>query len=131
MYKLYKIVASISVVVRQCFIDNPYESLPFLTQETEIWLPLILNLATEGLFHTITFYTVKIYYCDRQYPVVGSLLYLFFYWVNTGVLTLMCKTSFALLSVCLIVVVYVIFLIALLALKNKISLEWNRSIYRH
>lgn len=128
MYKLYKIVAAISVVIRQCFIDNPYESLPFLTQETEIWLPLILNLATEGLFHTITFLIVKIYYRDRRYPVVGSLLYLFFYWVNAGILTLMCKLSFATLPVILIILAYICVLIGLLILKNKIMYKFERTM---
>ena len=121
MYKLYLMMAGLSAIIRQFFIDNPYESLPFLTPETELWLPEVLNWATEGIFHLITFTMVGIFYRSRSCPPLGSLLYLLFYWANTGVLTLMCKVSFSVVPVVLIIIAYIGVILGLIVLKNWIA----------
>ena len=121
MYKLYLMIAGISAFIRQVFIDNPYEALPFLTSETELWLPDVLNWATEGIFHLITFAVVGIFYRSRSCPPLGSLLYLLFYWANTGVLTLMCKVSFSLVPVVLIIIAYISVILGFIVLKNWIA----------
>ena len=130
MFKLYTLIAGVSVFIRQFFIDNPYESLPFLTQETELWLPEVLNWATEGAFHLITFAMVGIFYRSRSCPPLGSLLYLLFYWANTGVFTLMCKASFSVVPVVLIIIVYIVVIIGFIVLKNWIAdkIEYSNRI---
>lgn len=121
MFKVYTFIAGISVIIRQFFIDNPYESLLFLTPGTELWLPEVLNWATEGVFHLITFAMVRIFYRSRSCPPLGSLLYLFFYWANTGVLTLMCKVSFSVVTVILIIIAYIGVIVGFIVLKNWIA----------
>lgn len=121
---MYRIIAVISVLIRQFFIANPYESLSFLNEETATWLPIVLNLLTEGIFHAVAFGIVGIFYRSRSCPAWGSLLYLVVYWINIGVLTLLCKASFSLFYILIILSVYISAILLLKKIQNRFVRTW-------
>ena len=121
---MYKIMALISVVVRQFYLPNPFEALEegleiTLNNNQFIMGPECLNLVTEPLIHIITFAVVGLYYERGSAPVLGSLMYLFFYCMHAFILWLMSLTSFTYWAVLFILVIYICFHVALRRLWLK------------
>lgn len=109
---MYKLMAVISILIRQFCIPNPFEALgdglivnvgktPILIQ------PWILNGVAETFMYMVTFGVVGLYYESGEEPVVGSFLYLLFYCIHTFLLWLMSLAGFATWAVALLLVLYV------------------------
>lgn len=126
MFKLYGFMAGISSLVRQFLLSNHFEKLPhsIAIEISGISIsppPLVLNIIAEPILHIITFSVVGIYYSKGEFPTLGSFLYLVFYAIHVGLLTLMAVFQFATWAVVLIVVLYILCHIGLLSLLNHRS----------
>ena len=121
---MYKIIALISVIMRQVYIPNPFEALGAglgvtLYNSQVIIGPECLNMITEPLMHVITFTVVGFYYDRGSAPTLGSLLYLLFYCIHTLILWFMSLTCFAHWAVILILGIYVGCHVALVRLRMR------------
>ena len=110
---VYKIIAAISILVRQFVLPNPFEPLgeKFNITLFDITLPLtpdIANWIAEPVLHLLVFGITGLYYV-RGYsdPAVGSFLYLLFYAIHTLILMLMSAAGFAWWAVVLLVISYI------------------------
>lgn len=108
---IYKIVSITFWVIRQFFMPNPFEALGdgivATIGESEILLtPDMLNLIAGGVLPTITFIVVGVYYISKSCPAWGSILYMVFFCIHTGLLYLLCIAYPSILLVCLILICY-------------------------
>ena len=110
---VYKIIAAISVLIRQFVLPNPFEPLgeKFNVTLFNITLPLtpdIANWIAEPVLHLLAFGITGLYYA-RGYndPTVGSFLYLLFYVIHTLILMLMSAAGFAWWAVVLLLIIYI------------------------
>lgn len=123
---MYKIIAFISVVIRQFLLPNPFEaldevfSIPFYG--VDIPIPaLYINWIAEPILHIITFNVVGIYYRRSDHmPAVGSFLYLFFYSVHVGLIYLAGCFNFEWIAIIAIIVCYICLHIGINNLKNRL-----------
>lgn len=98
---MYKLMASISVLVRLLYLPNPFEPLPNAE---------FVNLIAGGVIHAITYATVGIFYERGSAPAWGSFLYLVFYGIHTGLIMLMGYFQWATVANVIIIVTYLIIL---------------------
>lgn len=121
---MYKFLSTLFWVVRQFFIPNPFEVLGdgvtvMINDAPMMLTPDTLNwIAGLGL-PAITFAVVGLYYSRSSEPVAGSILYMIFFCVHTGILHLMSLAYPAIWLVVLIGVVYIGLHIAALTLINR------------
>lgn len=92
-------------------MPNPFETLGdgivATIGESEILLtPDMLNLIAGGVLPTITFIVVGVYYISKSCPAWGSILYMVFFCIHTGLLYLLCIAYPSILLVCLILICY-------------------------
>ncbi len=83
----YFLISQLSAIIRM-FIENPLESLISynnLTFERFAWIIFILQY-WPMIMHTLTFGIVGTIYERGEFPVLGSILYLLTYWVNSKIL---------------------------------------------
>lgn len=109
---MYKLMAAISIWIRQFYIPNPFESLGDglvvnMGKTSMLLPPEALNWVAEPFMHGITFVIVGLYYDRRSAPALGSFLYLIVYCIHTFLLWLMSLAGFATWAVILIVVLYI------------------------
>lgn len=86
-FSLYSVIATISVVLRQFVIPNPFASLGIFTS-------LLLNYLIETPLWLFTYSMVGIIYEACSCPALGSALYLLFYSLNVFLLSLICGSTF-------------------------------------
>lgn len=122
---MYKLIAAISVLIRQFVLPNPFEGLGdtfdvTLFNITFQMTPDILNWIVEPGLHLLAFVVTGLYYTRGfQEPAVGSLLYLMFYALHTGLLILMSAASFAWWAVIPLIVLYILGHIGVNVLMNS------------
>jgi len=109
---MYKLIAAISILIRQFCIPNPFDALGdgliVNIGETSILLPPgVLNWVAEPIMHMVTFAIVGLYYDRGSAPALGSFLYLLFYCIHTFLLWLMSLAGFSTWAVVVIVVLYI------------------------
>ena len=109
---MYKLIATISIILRQYFIPNPFEALGdgmMITLEgSQILLsPEILNWIAEPIIFTLTFGIVGLYYERGSAPALGSLLYLLFYCVHTFILWILSVLGFEEWAIIVVVILYI------------------------
>lgn len=98
---MYKIIATISVLIRQFVLPNPFKSFGLIGS-------IVANLIAEPIVHILAFGLVGIFYARGTAPALGSFLYLICYAVITGTLYLMAMFAFSLSSIIFILlIVYV------------------------
>ena len=123
---MYKIIAFISVIIRQFALPNPFESLDgvFSIPFFDVNFPIhafYINWVAEPILHVITFNIVGIYYSrSDHFPAVGSFLYLLFYSIHVGLIYLAGCFNFELIAIIAILICYVCLHIGINALKNKL-----------
>lgn len=108
---MYKLMSTISILIRQFCITNPFEALGEgvvvnIAGTPMLFPPWVLNWAAEPFMHVVTFAVVGLYYVRGSAPALGSFLYLVFYCVHTFLLWLMSLAGFATWAVVLILVLY-------------------------
>lgn len=103
---MYYFLHTVSVIIRQFFVSNPFENstidVPFG--------PVFFYMIIEAMLVPITYMVVGIFYKRRSSPVVGSMLFLLFYLVHNGLLVLMSKAKFNKILIGIILVAYMAFL---------------------
>ena len=109
---MYKLMAAISIWIRQFYIPNPFEALGDglvinMGKTSMLLPPEALNWVAEPFMHGTTFVIVGLYYDRGSAPALGSFLYLIFYCIHTFLLWLMSLAGFATWAVILIVVLYI------------------------
>ena len=120
---MYAVIATISLIIRQFIISNPFEVLgegiTLVLDNSEILItPEVLNWIVEPAIHAITFAVVGIHYEVESFPALGSILYLVFYWVHVWLIRLMALSGFSVGIVLLIAILYIAIHFALLQIKN-------------
>ena len=127
MYRLYRIIAVISIFVRQFVLPNPFEPLgeTFTITIKDVIVPLhpiVLNLIAEPILHTVTFAVVGIYYHKgRNNYALGSFLYLLFYVVHVGLIYIVSSFEFAWIAIIILLVLYIAVHIAINVFRNKLN----------
>lgn len=127
MYKLYSIIATVSVLIRQFALPNPFEPLgeTFTLSIKDVSIPLtpeVANWIAEPLLHIVTFAIVGIYYKKGQHePVFGSFLYLLFYAIHVGLIHMVSCFGFAWAAIIIIIFLYVSAHITANVLRNKLE----------
>ena len=109
---MYKIMAAISLFIRNFYLPNPFE---------HIEMGVLINWGVGLALYPITFFIVGLFYERGSAPALGSLLYLFFYAVNTGLIILCGVYSFTTVAIVVISFLYAMILIGLVIFKNKQS----------
>lgn len=127
MYKLYSIIAAISVLVRQFMLPNPFDPLgeAFAITIKDVVIPLspiLLNWLAEPVLHAVTFAIVGIYYRKGHHnPAFGSFLYLLFYAIHVGMIYIVSSFEFSLVAIVTVMVSYVAIHIGINILKNRLA----------
>lgn len=121
---MYKLIATISIFIRQFYIPNPFEALGngLVVNIGEISMllsPEVLNWIAEPFMHGITYTIVDLYYERGSAPALGSVLYLIFYCIHIFLLWLMSLAGFATWAVSLILVLYIGCHIGINRMKNR------------
>lgn len=122
---IYKVFVFISFLVRNLAIPNPFDNLQ--GQTIEIYgiefpvIPKVINILVEPILGVFTFIIVGLYY-DRseKTPLKGSILYLFFYWIHVGLISVIVKFNFSALSIFLVATFYVILHILISVITSKL-----------
>ena len=120
---MYKLIAAISILIRQFCIPNPFdalgEGLVVNIREASLLLPPeVLNWVAEPFMHMVTFVIVGLYYDRGSAPALGSFLYLLFYCVHTFLLWLMSLAGFSTWAVVVIVALYIACHVGLTKLRS-------------
>lgn len=121
---MYKIMALISLLIRQFLVPNPFEALgeglTISAYDVPILLsPTVLNVIAEPIVHTVTFTVVGLYYHRGEGAEKGSFLYLLFYLIHTFVLWLMASAGFEVWAIVLILLLYIGIQVLLLIKRNS------------
>lgn len=109
---MYTLMMTISTIVRQFCIPNPFEALGegltiFVGENPILLSPILLNWLAEPIMYLITYLVVGLYYERASCPALGSFLYLLFYCIHMWIIWLMSLAGFATWAVVLIIVAYV------------------------
>lgn len=109
---MYKLIATISTIIRQFYLSNPFEVLGEglvvnVGDDPILISPVLLNWIAEPVMHAATCAIVGVFYDRGDEPAVGSFLYLLFYCVHTFLVWLMSLAGFVTWAVVLILVLYV------------------------
>lgn len=126
MYKLYSVIAALSVFVRQFVLPNPFEPLGenFTLSIKNVGIPLtpeIANWIAEPILHIITFAIVGIYYSrGKNEPALGSFLYLLFYTIHVGLIHIVSCFYFTWAAIIITLFVYVAVHIVVNVLRNQL-----------
>ena len=121
---MYHILSVVLWLIRQFFIPNPFEVLGdgitiMLGNSPLLLTPDILNWIAGLVLPAFTFGTVGIYYSSGEEPAFGSILYMVFFCIHTGILYLMSLAYPAIWLIVLIGVVYIGLHIAVIVLKHS------------
>ena len=123
---MYGIVSLLSLLIRNFLLPNPFES--FAGQEISafgtkfIIEPITANWITEAILFSITFLVVGLYYKrEMKMPTLGSILFLVFYCIHTGLVYLLCRLSFSVIPCLLILAIYMFVLIFIKIRINKLK----------
>ena len=111
---MYKLMAVISVIVRQFYLPNPFECFGGMA--------IIYNLIAEPFVHIIAFALVGTVYRSGSAPAIGSILYLIAYIIVIGILWILGKFSFAWWAISIMIIL--IILSGLLIRKIREDILW-------
>lgn len=108
---MYKLIATISTIVRQFYLPNPFEVLGNglqveICDMLVVLPPSLLNWLAEPIMWGVTYGVVGMYYQEGSNPPFGSFLYLVFFCIHTGIIHLMALADFNKWIVILILVLY-------------------------
>lgn len=121
---MYRVMAIISLFVRQFCIPNPFEALGAglmvnIEGSSVLLTPNMLNWIVGLFLPGLTFGVVGMYYESGSAPVLGSLLYLVFFIIHNFILWVISLLGFATWAIVLIVVLYIGCHVLLLSRGNR------------
>ncbi len=108
---LYGIMATLSVIVRQFYLPNPFECFGDNA--------VLINWISEPIIHVVAFALVHLVYHRGDFPALGSLLYLVANAAITGVLALMGIFSFAWWWILIVVIVIIVLICGCIWMKER------------
>ncbi len=108
--KIYPSIAALSSFIRIFILPGPFDAHKH---------KYVLNFYIEFPLYAITFLTVGLFYKRRSNPTLGSILYLFFYWVHTGLLILWGKFNYSKESAYIIAGIYSVVLISTIVMRIR------------
>lgn len=111
---LYTFAALFSTFVRLFYLPNPFENMPY-------GIGYLMNYIIEPLLHTLTYTVVGIFYKRGSFPAMGSVLYLFFYTIHTGILYVIFYFKLNTTKIIALVIVYFIIIIIIHSIKKTIN----------
>lgn len=120
---MYKIIVFMSFFIRNTLISNPFKSIVFesscfFDDAINLLLPKYLSLIAEPFLSFFTFNIVGIYYRNRKFPAIGSILYLFFYFLHSSILSLIVRVNFEKMTLFIVFITYVSFHFIMFKLKS-------------
>ncbi len=127
MYKIYGIIAAISVLVRQFVLPNPFEPLgeEFAINIKDVVIPLspiLANWIAEPFLHASAFAVTGIYYRKGHHnPALGSFLYLLFYSIHVGIIYIVSSFGFTWAAIIAAIICYIALHIGINIIKNKLT----------
>lgn len=92
---MYKLMAAISLLIRQYFLPNPFECFGDYAWFYNLIAGAILTLVSRAIVGT--------FYTSGEAPVIGSFLFLLAYAALTGILWLLGLVNFAWWAIALLV----------------------------
>jgi len=95
---MYKLIAIISVLLRQFYLPNPFEMLEYGS---------LINLIIEPFLYKLTYFVVGLYYSEGSNSVLGSILYLVFYYAHIGLIILMAFFQWNIFGISIISIAYI------------------------
>lgn len=134
-FSLYCIISSVGLIIRQNLLPTPAEALGLsvfsvvdlfhIFDDIPHFFIIItglpgtaVNIILENILHIITFAITGLIYSSEDNPATGSFLYLIFYIINIGILTLFSVIPFVWWTVLLAAVGYAAIFVGITALKN-------------
>ena len=111
---MYQIVSALNGFIREEMIPNPFEFI----SDNEMVAILFLSLFGGKVLYKIAFSMCGIFHSRRGNKVLGSIGYMFFYYINVQVLI---KLSQWFENTNLIFSIYIIFVMAMFIVLNKIN----------
>lgn len=112
---MYQIISAFNAIVREEFMPNPFEFI----SDNQLVAILFFSLFGGKLLYKIAFSMCGIFYSRRGNKTLGSIGYMFFYCINV---TTLLKLSQLFNSVSLICTLYIVFVIGMFILLNKIKM---------
>jgi len=123
---MYRIMACVSLMVRQFLLPNPFEPLgdtvSINLMDTNVPMaPIVLNWIAEPILHIISFMVTGFYYTRRVHdPAYGSFLYLLFYIIHVGLIYIMSYFKFTTVAIIIVISGYVIIQIGINIWRNRL-----------
>lgn len=109
---MYKIIAFLSVIIRNAFLPNPFEPLGDIvlniSSASFTITPDILNLIMEAPLHAFTFAVVGLYYIKGSFPAIGSIFYLLFYVIHVFLIYICSWFGFSWVAIIVVLLLYVL-----------------------
>ena len=122
---MYKIIHIISALIRQFLLPNPFSN--FFS--SQLYADLFNILLGGAILHVLAYIMTGIVYEKGSAPGLGSFLYLFNYCIITGIIifiTWLIHSFWIAIIIC--IVLYIIALIILSKLSNKMYNFWDYNI---
>lgn len=115
---MYSIASFVSLIVRQFLLPNPY-----LNYFPDKNIAELFNIIAGGaILHFLSFGITGIYYSKGDAPTLGSISYLFWYIINTAIITLAgCLIKNIYLLIFSLIVIYLIIFIIIIKISNKFN----------
>lgn len=120
---MYQIVSTLNGFIREEMMPNPFEFI----SDNEVVAILFFALFGGKLLYKIAFDMCGIFYCRRENKILGSIGYMFFYYINVEFLFKLSQLSN---NVSLICSLYIVFVIGMFILLNKIKIGINKILYK-
>ena len=123
---IYNIFYIFSFLIRNFILPNPFERLQGQTigiDGIEFSLnPVVINFLIGPILIGFTSFVVGFYYkrVERK-PLKGSILYLFFYLIHAGLISVIVKFNFSALSITLVIIIYLLLHILIYIIRRKIG----------
>ena len=107
--RFYVLIALIGHFIREYLFGNPFEPLiDGIEIGGIVLMPVVLNWISEPIIHVASYAMTGVVYDSGSEPIVGSLIYMFMYALNSGVLYVMSLCGFHLWSNILILIIYLV-----------------------
>ena len=118
---MYEIVKTINSTLRDLAFSNPFEYI----MDNQLATIFIFSLIGSVVLNKIAFEMCGVFYKSRSNKTLGSIVYMFFYCINVQVLIKLCQW---LQDINLVISIYVLFVIALFIVLNKVKNEIRQNI---
>lgn len=111
---MYKIVSALNRFIRGEMMPNPFEYI-FENQITAI---LIFSLFGGKILNDIAYKMCGVFYKSKRNKTLGSIGYMFFYYINVQALIKLCQCF---QDINLVISIYIIFVIVMFIISNKLK----------